>query len=375
MNRRSRAVARASVSHGLVARSLHRAGALALPFACIVAALVAPGAASAQAAPTAAQPVEVRVVQPTRRDFARETTQPATAEAFYEADLGAKISGHVSDLRVDIGTVVKTGQMLAQIDVPELTQARNAASAEVKAQRSAYERTVELAQRNSITQRAVTEAQDRLDTAIAREAEAQAQLEYTKILAPFDGVVTLRTIDPGDMVYQASSPKGKAEPLLRVAKLDVIRVRTYVPERDSIWVDVGDAATVTFEALPGRTFAAPIARVSGVLDPATRTMLVEIDLKNDGRVIRPGSYGQARIALARHEHALALPASAVALGEGDAHVFVVAGDTVSRRDVGIGLADSQWTEITSGLAESDRVVAAATAAGLADGARVRVLAQ
>jgi RND family efflux transporter MFP subunit len=375
MNLRSRAVARESVTRRSIAPSRRRAGTLALPFACIVAALVAPGAASAQAAPAAVQPVEVRVVQPTRRDFARETTQPATAEAFYEADLGAKVSGHVSELRVDIGTVVKTGQMLAQIDVPELTQARNAAAAEVKTQRSAYERTVELAQRNSITQRAVTEAQGRLDTAVAREAEAQAELEYTKILAPFDGVVTLRTIDPGDMVYQASSPKGKAEPLLRVAKLDVIRVRTYVPERDSIWVDVGDAATVTFEALPGRTFAAPVARVSGVLDPATRTMLVELDLKNDSRVIRPGSYGQARIALARHEHALALPASAVALGDGGAHVFVVAADTVSRKDVGIGLADSQWTEITSGVMEGDRVVAAATTAGLADGAHVRVLAQ
>jgi RND family efflux transporter MFP subunit len=375
MKRENPAVARASVSRRLVAASHRRAGSVAWPLACMVAALVAPSAASAQAAGATAPPVEIRVVQPTRHDFARDTTQPATAEAFYEADLGAKVSGHVAKLAVDIGTAVKTGQTLAVIDAPELTEARNGAAAEVRAQRSAYDRTAELAQRNAITQRALTEAQGKLDTAVAREAEAQAELEYTKIVAPFDGIVTLRTIDPGDMVYQASSPKGKAEPLLRVAKLDVIRVKTYVPERDSIWVDVGDPATITFEALAGRAFTAAVARVSGALDPATRTMLVEIDLKNDDRVIRPGSYGQARIALARHPHALALPTSAVRFGDGGAQVFVVAGDAVSTKSVGVGLTDPQWTEITSGLAESDRVVATATTPGLADGARVRVLAQ
>ena len=352
-----------------------RRAATGLAFAGVIAALVAPGGARAQAPAAAAQPIEVRIVQATRRDFALDTTQPATAEAFYEADLGAKVSGHVAKLAVDIGTAVKTGQTLAVIDVPELTEARNAATAEVVAQRSAYERTAELAQRNAITQRALTEAQGKLDTAIAREGEAQAELEYTKILAPFDGIVTLRTIDPGDMVYQASSPKGKTEPLLRVAKLDVIRVKTYVPERDAIWVDIGDPATITFEALAGRAFKAPVARVSGALDPATRTMLVEIDLKNDDRAILPGSYGQARIALARHEHALALPTGAVQFAADGAQVFVIANDTVSRKNVVVGLTDAQWLEITSGVAETDRVVASASTAGLADGARVRVLGQ
>jgi RND family efflux transporter MFP subunit len=373
MSVQSRALARGIVLH--LGAPPHRRASAHLSFAGIVAALVMPGAARAQAPGAAAQPIEVRVAQPTRRDFARDTTQPATAEAFYEADLGAKVSGYVAKLNVDVGSLVKTGQTLAVLEVPELTQARNVAAAEVTAQRSAYDRTAELAQRNAITQAALTEARGKLDAAIAREAEAQAELEYTKILAPFDGTVTLRTIDPGDTVYQASSPKGKTEPLLRVAKVDMIRVKTYVPERDSIWVDVGDPATITFEALAGRVFKAPVARVAGALDPATRTMLVEIDLKNDGRVILPGSYGQARIALERHEHALALPTSAVQFGADGAQVFVVADDNVHRKNVTVGLTDAQWTEITSGVAETDRVVATATTAGVADGVRVRVLAQ
>jgi RND family efflux transporter MFP subunit len=335
-----------------------------------VAALAALATVQIAAAQSAPEPAAVRVLQPTRRDFARDTTQPGTAEAFYEADLGAKVSGHVSELRVDIGDRVKAGQLLARLAVPELTQARNAAAADVAALRSAYERTEELVQRNSVTQRALTEAKGKLDAAVAREAEAAADLEYTALQAPFDGVVTLRTIDPGDMVYQASSPKGKTEPLLRVSKVDVIRVKTYVPERDAIWANTGDAATVTFDALPGRSFSAPVARVSGVLDPSTRTMLVEIDLPNaDGR-IRPGFYGQTRIALERHDGALALPPSAVRTDQSGAYVLVVLADTARRKNVGIGLADAQWTEIASGLDESDRVIAAPPA-GLTDGARVR----
>ena len=157
-----------------------------------------------------AQPIAVRVTQPSRRDLVRDTVQPATAEAFFEANLGAEVSGYVSELRVDIGARVKAGQTLARIAVPELIQVRNAAAADVATQRSAYDRTVELAAHNSITQRAVAEAKGRLDTALARQAEADAALEYAAIEAPFDGVVTLRTIDLGDIVYQASSPKGKA---------------------------------------------------------------------------------------------------------------------------------------------------------------------
>src|SRR5690606_5551852 len=119
---------------------------------------------------------------------------------------------------------------------------------------------------------ALDEATQRLDTAIARQRQIEEELAYATIEAPFDGIVTWRAIDPGDMVYEASSPKGGDEPLLRVAKVDVIRVRTYVPERESAWVDVGDPATVTFDALPGEVFTGQVARLSGALDPDTRTM-------------------------------------------------------------------------------------------------------
>jgi membrane fusion protein (multidrug efflux system) len=319
------------------------------------------------------QVLEVRVVQPERRDLSRISTQPATAEALYEADLGAKVSGQVIELNVDIGDRVAEGQVLARIAVPELIQARNAAAAQVRALRSAYERTAALAERNSVTQRSLVEAQSRLDGAVAAEAEAEAELAYATIQAPFAGTVTSRAIDPGDMVYQASSPKGSGQPLLRVAKTDVIRIKTYVPERDSIWVDVGDAATVAFDALPGQGFTATVARLTGVLDPATRTMQVEVDLPNpDGR-IRPGFYGQTRLVLERRPAALALPTAAVRRDASGPHVFVVDTDNVARRvAVEPGLEDTAWTEVAQGLSGSERVITGA-APNLADGAGVRVL--
>jgi RND family efflux transporter MFP subunit len=330
---------------------------------------------SVVAAGASAQSIDVRVVQPERRDLVLLSSQPATAEALHEADLGAKVSGQVTELNVDIGSRVKAGQVLVRLAVPELIQARNAAAAQVAALRSAYERTQALAERSSVTQKALAESKSRLDAAVAQQAEAEAEMAYATIEAPFDGVVTARSIDPGDMVYQASSPKGSGQPLLRVAQVDVIRVKTYVPERDSIWADVGDAATVAFEALPGRTFAGRVARLSGVLDPSTRTMLVEIDLPNSDGRIKPGFYGRTEITLERHAGALALPSAAVRVDGGNAYVFVVGSDDkVKRTEVTLGLQDAGWTEIQSGLNGGERVVANAVT-GLNDGAPVRTVTQ
>jgi RND family efflux transporter MFP subunit len=332
--------------------------------------LVALVVASFSGAAAAQQPITVRTVAPEPRAFVLSSTQPGTAEAFYEADLGAKVSGFVSELTVDVGSRVRAGQVLARLAVPELVAERNAARAQVTALRSEFARTEMLAARNSVTQKALAEAQSRLDAAIAAEAEIDAQIAFATIEAPFEGVVTARAIDPGDMVYQASSPKGSAEPLLKVARLDVIRVKTYVPEREAVWADVGDTATISFDALPGQVFAGAVERLSGAVDPKTRTMLVEIDLPNSDGRIRPGLYGQVRLTLEQRDGALALPAAAVQFGEGGAFVLVAAGDVARRTPVETGLNVGGWIEIVAGLRGDERVVTGAPA-GLTDGAALR----
>ena len=324
---------------------------------------------------TASSQTTVDVAEPQRRDLELVSTQPGTAEAFYEADLGAKASGYVSELLVDIGDRVVAGQVLARIAVPELVQARNAAAAEVAAVESEYQRIAMLAERNSVTQKTLTEAKSRLDTARAKQAEVEAQMAYATIESPFDGVVTSRAIDPGDMVYQASSPKGGDQPLLRIAKVDVIRLKTYVPERESAWVDIGDPVTVAFDALAGRVFMGQIARTAQALDPATRTLRVEIDLPNADGQIRPGYYGQVRVVLEKRENALAVPSGAVRFDGGAPFVYAVgAGDSARRTPIEIGLDTAGWTEVTGGLSGNERVVTGG-AGGLTDGAPVRVAAQ
>jgi membrane fusion protein (multidrug efflux system) len=320
------------------------------------------------------QPLAVTAVTPERRDIELVAVQPASAEAFHEADLGARVSGYVGELLVDIGSRVSAGQVLARVTVPDLIALRNAAAAEVDALESEHDRLAMLVERNAVTGRSLTEALGRLEMARARQAESEALLQYATIVAPFDGVVTSRTIDPGDMVYEANSPKGSDQPLLRVAKTDVIRVKTYLPERESAWIDVGDATTVTFDALAGAAFAGAVSRLSQVLDPATRTMLVEIDLPNDEGRIRPGYYGQTRIVLERRENRLALPTTALrSTGDGTTHVFVaVENDSARRVPVETGLASGGWVEILKGVGGDERVVVGGGAA-LADGVSLRVI--
>jgi RND family efflux transporter MFP subunit len=321
-----------------------------------------------------AQSAPVQVLQPEVRAFERVSNQPGTAEAFYEADLGAKVSGYVSELLVDIGAQVTAGQVLARIAVPDLTASRNALSANVEALESERDRAAMLVERGSLTQRALDEADNRLESARAELREVDEQLRYATIEAPFDGIVTSRAIDPGDMVYQASSPKGNDQALLKVARIDVIRVKAFLPEHDTVWADVGDPATVTFDALPGRTFSSRLARVSGSLDPSTRTMQVEVDLPNpDGRIL-PGLYGRTEITLESRPDALALPASAVRFTEdGSAYVYVISADNAAhRRPVSVGFDDGNFIEISAGLSGDDRVVDGRVGA-LEEGEQVQVV--
>jgi RND family efflux transporter MFP subunit len=325
-------------------------------------------------APALAQPPSVRIVQAATRDFERVSSQPGTAEAYFEADLGAKVSGYVDELLVDIGAHVKTGQVLARIAVPELEASRKALSANVDALASEHDRAAMLVERGSLTQRALDEAESRLESARAELREVDEQLRYATIQAPFDGIVTARAIDPGDMVFEARSPKGGDGALLKVARTDVIRVKTFLPEYDTVLADVGDPAVVSFDALPGRIFTSRIARLSGALDPSTRTMQVEIDLENpDGRIL-PGLYGRADITLEAKRQGLALPASAVRFtDDGSAYVYVIsADDSAHRRPVTVGFDDGNWIEIPAGVSAGDRV-ASGFVGSLEEGEQVQIV--
>lgn len=326
----------------------------------------------------------VSVVNVAKRPLERSSTQPASIEAFHEADLNAKVTGYVEAVLVDIGSKVKAGQPLFRIAVPEMKQQlaglqgqlkqyeneQLAAQANLKAIQSETKRIAALVAKDSLNKKVGQEATRRLETARAAAAaaagalqsaqaklkEVQAELNYATIKAPFAGIVTSRSVDPGDLVYSANSSKGNSHPLMRVAQVSKLRAIAYLPESDAIWLDVGDTAVLSFNSIPGQTFKGTIARTSGALDPSTRTMRAEVDIDNSNGALIAGLYGKMKVTLESQSQALLLPAGSVRF-DGPPHVYVLASDnTIRKTAVTLGMDDGQWLQILSGLNGNERIV-------------------
>jgi len=326
----------------------------------------------------AASPVELIPVQ--QRDLKITTTQPVSVEAFHSAAIGARITGYVSEVLVDIGDIVKAGQPLLKISVPEMdaqlsvleaeqNQSRadvNAAQARLEAVESEYGRLQELVRRGSMTDKAAEESRHRVEQARAellsaqaaqevagsKLKEQQALLRYATVSAPFNGIVSTRFADPGDLVSKAD-----ATPLLRIARVDTLRAIAYIPEREAVWLNNGDPAVLSFDAFPGQSFKATVTRTAGVLDETTRRMRTEIDLDNSKGLLFPGMYGQVVVELQNRRKALVLPAGSVRLNDGAPHVYSVENGTVRRIPVELGVDTGTMIEITSGLTGSEQIVA------------------
>jgi RND family efflux transporter MFP subunit len=219
----------------------------------------------------------------------------------------------------------------------------------------------------NVAQAEVTMAQATSETAQAAGKVGEKLLEeleisigYATLRAPFKGVVTHRTVDPGDLVQaaQASSGAGR-KALFTIAQIDKVRVQVAIPQRDAAIADVGDKAQFKHDAPPGKVLEGTISRLSKSLDPVTRTMMVEVDFPNpDGRML-PGIFGQMTILLEESSDRLVLPAACIRNGEngGECHVYVVdSGDKVQQVPVTTGFDDGHQIEVTAGLTGNEQVV-------------------
>ena len=253
-------------------------------------------------------------------------------------------------------------------------EASQAAKSAAEAARTSAEAALVVARsRLAAAQADVAVAEAAADVAQSELAELDELIRYATLTAPFDGIVVGRNVDPGDLVRNAESAAGNGSPpLFVVAKVDRVRVRVAVPERDAPWTTIGDAATLTFQALPGKSFTGSVSRIAGGLDEQTRTMAVEIDLSNDQSQLLPGMFGQAVITLEDHPDSLILPAGVVRYDEtGKSYVYVAdESSTVQRIDVETGLDDGNQIEITAGLTGKERVIVP-TARRLRAGQKVR----
>lgn len=386
--------------------------------------------------------VPVKTVSVEEVVIPRTSTQPATIHPFYEAEIKAKVSGYVKELKADIGDYVEQDAVLAVLEVPELqkqseilyakierhvaleqqatagvdlakaevlsAQARLAQSksemsrveASLAAVEAEFERTQDLVQRQSLerrvldevrkkrdselaakqsTESAITSAEAEVTVAKAKQAAADADakvaqtntkiarseldelnvmIDYATLKAPFAGIVTKRSLDPGDLV-QNKDAGDSGQSLFVISQIDKVRVQMPVPEADAALVNRGDKVTLTLPFFSSETpLTGSVTRMSQSLDRSTRTMLIEVELENSDGKLLPGMFGQATIDLSTKVAAATLPARAVRFDEsGNAYVYILSSDdSVSVTDVKTGMDNGNSIEILSGVEAGQRVI-------------------
>jgi len=356
----------------------------------------AEGAAAAPPAKTT-----VAVAKAGMEDLSRNLTLTAEFRPYQEIEGMAKVSGYVKSITVDIGDRVKQGQLLSTLEIPEMTDEVARAKAGVQrsqAQVSQAREEIRRAQSGYdiahlsydrlaqvIKTRPGLVAQQEVDDAHARETSAAAQVSaaqsnlraaeeqvavsqaelarldtmfaYTKVTAPFNGVITKRYANTGSMIQAGTSSQSQAMPLVRLADDSTLRLILPVPESAVPTVHAGQQVDVRVPTLK-RTFPGKVARFSSNVSVATRSMDTEVDVRNPGMLLIPGMYAEVDLSLQQSRDALSVPVTAVDV-ENDktgAVMVVNADNKLEKRTVALGLETSNRIEIRSGLKDGELVV-------------------
>lgn len=318
---------------------------------------------------------------------------------YQEVDIHAKVAGYIRKINVDIGDHVKAGQVLAILEVPELdaqVQGANAgirhsndeilreqnevASAEAdhaalhaasqRLQQAAKARPGLIAQQElddamakdraaeaevEAAKSALSAAKQQLDVSKASQSQVEALSDYSRITAPFDGVITWRYADTGALV-QAGTSNTNAQPVVRLAQIKVLRLRIPVPESLAAAVHNGELADVHVQATDEH-FTGKVTRFTDALDRSTRTMQVEVDVPNEKLRLAPGMFADVVLQVQNHPNVLTVPVLAVNRDGNNSSVLVVNNENrVEPRQIRTGLEDATSIEVLSGLKNGDRVI-------------------
>lgn len=344
--------------------------------------------------------VVAAVVKVERRDLGVALTLAGAFKPFQDVDIHAKVAGYIKQIYVDVGSHVKQGQTLAVLEVPELAAELSGADASVRRAKEEIRRAqgeVERAKsthvaahsmyarmKEAANQRPGLVAQQDLDNAQAKDLEGEAQVasaqagldaaqqalevaqatqkqytalsDYTRITAPFAGVVTIRYADTGSLIAAGTSESSQAQPVVRLAQISVLRLVLPIPESVAGGIRLGDPIKVHVQAL-NQDYVGKVSRFADALDEQTRTMHTEIDFQNvDGKLL-PGMYVEASVPPTVRKEALTVPLEAVDMNGADGTVLLVNPQNIlEERNIHLGLQGSTRVEVLSGLNEGDRVV-------------------
>ena len=356
--------------------------------------------ARASQSETAASLEPAPVVFVERRPISNSLTLSGEFRPFQEADVHAKIAGYIRKIYVDVGDHIKAGQTLAVLEVPELAAQVQGADAAVRRAQDAIRRAhsdlnraqslhaathldyTRLKQASaarpgliaeqelddamakdkegeaqvSADEAAFSESQNQMDVAIAEQKQVGAMNDYTKIVAPFNGVVTKRYVDTGALVQAGTNSNTQALPVVSVAETDLFRLTLPVPESAVPSIRLGTSVKVHVAAL-NRDFIGKVARFSDDLNQETRTMHTEVDVPNKNSSVVSGMYAEVTLTLSDKNGTLVVPVQAIHHSGSQASLLVVnARDQVEEREVQLGLEEPDRVEVLSGLMPNERVI-------------------
>jgi RND family efflux transporter MFP subunit len=298
---------------------------------------------------------------------------PGSTQGIQEAAIYARTNGYVKEWKVDIGATVQQGQLLAEIETPEVDQQLAQTKANYDIAKLTAERWADLVAKSVVSKQEYDQNQKAYEAARANYEQLQKLQGFQKIVAPFAGIVTARNIDNGDLVSAGSS--GQPAPLFRIAQTDVLRIYVDVPQTHSRLITPGESAAVSVREIPNKTFNAKIVRTARAIDPASRTLRVELQIPNADGELFPGMYAEVKFTLPQDPHTLIIPGNAVSVRSDGPKILVVdAKNTIHTRAVKLGRDLGDKVEILSGLAPNEQLVANLNDA-LRDGAEVKVQTQ
>ncbi|HVO27171.1 MAG TPA: efflux RND transporter periplasmic adaptor subunit [Candidatus Margulisiibacteriota bacterium] len=302
----------------------------------------------------AAQGQRVLVVRVQHAPPSRSLDVPASIRGFVETPIYAKIAGYLKSIEVDKGDRVKEGQILAVLESPEIDQQVANARANYQLQSVTNERNQTLVRQALIAQQVADESRSAMLQAKAMLDQLEATQAYKVIRAPFSGIVTARFVDPGVLIPQATTPSA-GSPILTLATLSPVRVYANVPQSVAPLIQNGDPATISVTEYPGRPFKGSVTRHPEALQPATRTMLVEVDVPNEDFALYPGMYASVRFTVAQPAGPARVPDDALIFRGGKVYVPVVHENRLALSEVNLGYDDGRMVEITAGVGDDDLV--------------------
>ena len=294
-------------------------------------------------------PIPVETSTPMRGDVLAVYSGTAPIEAFAEADVIAKVEGEIREVLVEEGDDVTEGQIMARLDGDRLRLELNESRARLRKMQRDFQRNKDLREKGLLSEGDFEKLQFDLEALQASYNLASLELDYTQVRAPIDGIISERYIKIGNTIRVG-------DPLYRVTGLDPLVAYLHVPEREYRQITAGQPVAIDIDALADQRIFATVTRISPIVDAATGTFKITIEIHDAERRIKPGMFGRMSIVYDRHENVLQVPRSAIVEELDVESVFVVEDGKAVRRLVTTGYGENGMIEISDGLTDADNVI-------------------